>query len=67
MQGEATRSRAGAMARDQWFLGRVRPLEEIRAEIERVTPGAIIEHLREHPARDFTITTLGPTTLEIPA
>jgi predicted Zn-dependent peptidase len=67
MQGEATRSRAGAIARDMWFLGRVRPLDEIRAGVEGVTPTAIVDHLRNFPARDFTIVTLGPTALEVPS
>jgi predicted Zn-dependent peptidase len=66
MQGEASRSRAQAIARDQYLLGRVRSLEEIRTEVTRVTPASIVAHLRERPPGDFTVVTLGPTPLEIP-
>ncbi len=29
------------------------------------TPANIVAHLREHPARDFTIVTLGPKELSV--
>jgi predicted Zn-dependent peptidase len=66
MQGEASRSRAQAIARDQYLLGRVRTLEEIRAGITAVTPASLVAYLRERPPGDFTIATLGPKVLEIP-
>jgi predicted Zn-dependent peptidase len=65
MQSEATRSRALSIARDQYLLGRVRTMDEIRAGIEAVTTESIREHLQRHPAQDFTIATLGPVELEI--
>jgi predicted Zn-dependent peptidase len=67
MQGEASRSRAQAIARDQYLLGRVRSLEEIRAEITRVTPASVVAFLRERPPGEFTVVTLGPKVLEIPS
>ena len=67
MQSEATRSRALSIGRDQFLLGQVRSMEEIRAGIEAVTPESIREHLERHPARDFTIVTLGPTELTVSA
>ncbi len=67
MQSEATRARALHLVRDQFLLGRVRSLDEIRAGVEAVTTDAILEHLRQHPARDFTIVTLGSSPLEVPA
>ncbi len=65
MQSEATRARALSIARDQFLLGQVRTMDEIRAGVERVTPQGILEHLRQHPARDFTIVTLGPEALNV--
>ncbi len=67
MQSEATRARASYLARDQYLLGRVRTMEEIRAAIEAVTPQSILDALRDWPARDFTIATLGPVELKIAA
>jgi predicted Zn-dependent peptidase len=65
MQGEATRSRAFSIARDQYLFGRVRTLDEIRGEVDAVTTASISQHLERHPARDFTIVTLGPVELEL--
>ncbi len=38
MQEESTSARAGALASDWYYLGRVRPLEEIQAAIDGLTP-----------------------------
>lgn len=65
MQGEASWSRAHTLARDTYLLGRVRSLEEIRAAFEQVTPASIMAHLRERPAGNFTVVTLGPRPLSI--
>jgi predicted Zn-dependent peptidase len=67
MQGESTRSRAGALARDQYLLGRVRTLGEIRQSVEAVTTESIHLYLRDHPPADFTIVTLGPRELDLKA
>jgi predicted Zn-dependent peptidase len=67
MQSEATRARAVFLARDQYLLGRVRTMDEIREAIEQVTPDSIQETLRRLPARDFTIATLGPQELKVNA
>lgn len=67
MQSEATRSRALSIARDQYLLGQVRTMDEIRAGVERVTPDSIREHLQRHPAKDFTVVTLGPVELKVNA
>lgn len=65
MQGEATRARALHLARDQMLLGRVRPLDEIRARLMEVTPERIHEYLQAHPLERCTIVSLGPTRLEV--
>jgi predicted Zn-dependent peptidase len=67
MQEESTSARAGALASEWYYLGRVRPLEEIQAEINSLTPDAIVTHARKHPPRDCTVVTLGPTALQFPA
>ena len=64
MQGESTRARAGALGRDQYLLGRVRSLSEIRQAVEQVTTESIYLYLRDHPPSDFTVVTLGPRDLE---
>lgn len=63
MQQESTRSRAGSLARDWYHLGRVRPLAEVRNEIESLTPARVINYVQAHPADDVTILTLGPKPL----
>ncbi len=67
MQSEATRSRALSIARDQYLLGEVRTMDEIRAGVEAVTTGSIYAYLQANPPGDFTIATLGPRELEVGA
>jgi len=64
MQQESTRARAGSLARDWYHLGRVRPLAEVRREIEGLTTARVLDYARSHPADDVTILTLGPKPLE---
>lgn len=65
MQEESTSARAGAIASDWYYLGRIRPFDEIQAGIDSLTPTSVVEHLHRHPARDFTIVTLGPQALTV--
>ncbi|HEY1377849.1 MAG TPA: pitrilysin family protein [Gemmataceae bacterium] len=65
MQEESTSSRAGSLASDWYYLGRVRSTEEIRAAIDALTPRAILEHVERYPAKDFCIVTLGPQPLKV--
>jgi predicted Zn-dependent peptidase len=65
MQEESTSARAGALASDWYYLGRVRSFDEIQAAVQSLTPARIVEHLRRHPARDFTVVTLGPRPLAL--
>lgn len=64
MQQESTRARAGSLARDWYHLGRVRPLAEVRREIETLTTARVLDYVKTHPADDVTILTLGPQPLE---
>jgi predicted Zn-dependent peptidase len=65
MQEESTSARAGTLASDWYYLGRVRPFDELQAAIQSLTPESIVRHLRNHPPGDFTIVTLGPKPLRL--
>jgi predicted Zn-dependent peptidase len=66
MQEESTSSRAGALASDWYYLSRVRSTEEIHDAIEALSPAGILEHVKKHPPKDFTIVTLGKNALKLP-
>jgi predicted Zn-dependent peptidase len=63
MQEESTSARAGTLASDWYFLGRVRSFDEIQAAINALTPGSVLAYLDRYPPRNFTIVTLGPKPL----
>lgn len=65
MQEESTSARAGAIASDWYYLGRVRSLDEIQQAIDALTPAAIVDYVRRYPPGDYTIVTLGPRPLTI--
>jgi len=65
MQEESTSSRAGSLASDWYYLGRVRSFDEIKAGIDSLTPKRILDHVRRYPAKDFTIVTLGAQPLTV--
>jgi predicted Zn-dependent peptidase len=65
MQEESTSARAGSLASDWYYLGRVRSFEEIQSAINGLTPKSIVQHLRRYPPQDFTIVTLGPKPLRL--
>ncbi len=64
MQEESTSARAGALASDWYYLGRVRAMEEIQAAVDALTPRSILDHVRKNPPADFTIVTLGPKAIK---
>jgi predicted Zn-dependent peptidase len=65
MQEESTSARAGTLASDWYYLGRVRSFDEIEAAINGLTPAQIVRHLQRCPPGDFTIVTLGPKPLTV--
>jgi len=67
MAQESSMSRSGALASDWYFLGRVRSLQEIAAELDALTPASVSEYAAglAHP-RERTILTLGPAALTLP-
>lgn len=66
MQQESTGARAASMAGDWFYLGRVRPIDEVRAAVDGLTPAGVLRHLDRYPAKDFTVVTLGPEALSLP-
>jgi predicted Zn-dependent peptidase len=66
MQQESTSARAGSIARDWYYLGRVRSFDEIQGEIDRLSVGAILDHLGKFPLTNPTVVTLGPAALSVP-
>jgi predicted Zn-dependent peptidase len=65
MAEESTSSRAGSLASDWYYLGRVRSTEEIQKAIDGLTPRAVVDHVERFPAKDFCIVTLGPKRLDV--
>jgi predicted Zn-dependent peptidase len=66
MAQESSMSRSSALASDWYFLGRVRPLDEIAAEMDALTPESVSEYARTLLKPDeLTILTLGPTPLDV--
>jgi predicted Zn-dependent peptidase len=63
MQEESTSSRAGTLASDWYFLGRVRSFNEIQQAIDSLTPKLITDYLKKYPPCDYTLVTLGPEAL----
>jgi predicted Zn-dependent peptidase len=66
MQQESSAARSSSVARDWYHLGRARSLEEVGRLVDALTCESINEYLASHPARDFTVVTLGPSPLEVP-
>ncbi len=67
MRGESSGARAASMASDIFLLGRARTLDEVRSAVESVTVEALNDHLRHNAPHEFTILTLGPEPVLLPA
>jgi len=59
MAQESSSSRAQAIVHDMWSLGRVREIEEIKAEIDKVTSADITRHLESYPVDPYTLVIMG--------
>ncbi|HUY31924.1 MAG TPA: pitrilysin family protein [Pirellulales bacterium] len=66
MQQESSSARSAALARDWYYLGRARTLDEVSAIVDALSPESINAYLAGHRPSDFTIVTLGPKPLEVP-
>ncbi|MGD9721207.1 MAG: M16 family metallopeptidase [Pirellulales bacterium] len=65
MQQESSSSRSGSIARDWYYLGRVRTLDEVGALVDGLSCESINAYLAANPPRDFAVVTLGPSPLEV--
>jgi predicted Zn-dependent peptidase len=66
MQQESTIARSASIARDWYHLNRVTTLAEVRDKIDALRVKDVLDYLHAHPARDFTILTIGAHALEEP-
>jgi predicted Zn-dependent peptidase len=64
MQGESTGARSGAISSDCYHLGRLRSLTEISQAIDAVSVDEVKDHLKQWPARDFVMLSVGPEPLD---
>jgi predicted Zn-dependent peptidase len=65
MQQESSSARSSSVAFDWYHLGRVRTLDEVEQLIDDLSASSINAYLSEHPPKDFTVVTLGPSQLEV--
>ena len=66
MEQESSLGRASQMASDWFYMGRVVPLEETQAEIQKLTTESLQAYCLENPPQNFTVVTLGEVELELP-
>jgi predicted Zn-dependent peptidase len=66
MRSESTMSRACGIGGDFNLLGRVRPLEEIKAGIESTTVESVTDFLNRNVFKEYSIVTIGPKGVEPP-
>jgi predicted Zn-dependent peptidase len=64
MAQESTGGRAGSLARNWFYLGRVVTLDEVRAKIEGLTVRSVLDYVNAYPANEFTLLTIGPEPLK---
>lgn len=65
MRQESTSARASSLTSDWYYLGRVRPLEELQAKVNALSVKGILDYLDRFPVKDVTLVTLGPAALKM--
>jgi predicted Zn-dependent peptidase len=66
MQQESSSGRSSSLARDWYYLGYARTLDEVAHLIDALSSRSINAYLADHPPCDFTVVTLGSRELEVP-
>ncbi|HEX8204298.1 MAG TPA: insulinase family protein, partial [Isosphaeraceae bacterium] len=66
MQQESSMSRSATLVSDWYYLGRVRPLDEISAALDALTAESVSAFATRQPVDEMTILTLGPSALTVP-
>ncbi len=66
MRQESTGARASGLTHDWYFLGRVRPIEELQAKIDALSVKSVLGYTEKYPVKDVTLVTLGvkPLTMK---
>ena len=64
MQSESTSARARAAATDYYTLGKVRRLDEIKQQIEKITAKSVLDFLKKNPFDKFCSVTIGPAEIK---
>ncbi|MCK4913878.1 MAG: insulinase family protein [Planctomycetes bacterium] len=65
LQSESSGSRATAIGSDYYVLGKIRGLDEIKAEIEKVNVDSVLGFLRKNKFREFSVVTIGPKKVKL--
>lgn len=63
VHNESSLSRTAALVSDYYYLGRVRTLEELQEQFDRLTCQEINDYLQRRAPGEFTIVTVGPQPL----
>lgn len=66
MGEESPGSRAASNANDWWLMKRVRSLQEINGEIDKVDVASVNDFIEQYPCTPATVLTLGPAALVVP-
>ncbi len=67
VQGESTRGRAEALAREYLYAGRLRELDEVLDQIDALTLEGVNAYLADAGPENLMVLTLGPKALALPA
>ncbi len=65
MSSESSSSRASNIAGDFYILNRIRSLDEIKQEIEKISVCSVLRFLNENIFTDYTVVTVGPKKVKI--
>jgi predicted Zn-dependent peptidase len=66
MSGESTGARSATIAHDFFMRGRIRTMDEIKAEVDSVTLDQVNTYLKNNKPGPFTIVIVGPKQLKLP-
>jgi predicted Zn-dependent peptidase len=67
MEQESSSARSSQIAYDWVYLGRVPTREQVLSEIERLTCESLVEHFHRYPPKNWSMVTIGPEPLVLPA
>lgn len=65
MQSESSSVRSIGIGSDYFLLGRVRSIEEIKQKLSEVTVDTVTRFLASHKFEDYTVVTIGPSSVKL--